>query len=169
MEPAPGRPVLSMPVRRAFTVDLPPPRGAGRWVGLLAGFLIVGGFIAVGVFLMRDAGFFRFIWLGFNSIIALAMTAGMVSMVRNAGVVIRVSGDRNEIRVQRMRNRRVIGEKRMPSEGVEVRSYSNGRSNQTPMKQVELVGPHDTLPVVLWRAENEVDPFVGELRRHLGG
>jgi len=153
---------------RSFTVDLRPAKGSGQWLGMAFGGVVIGGFIAIGIFALKDAGFFRYLWLGFNGLFACGMLLALVRMIRIAGVTIRVSGDRSEIRVQRMKGPRRLGEKRMPREGVEVRSFASGRSNQTPMKRVELVGPHDVLPVVKWRDAGDVDEFVRELRRYLG-
>jgi hypothetical protein len=153
---------------RSFTVDLPPPGGAGQWVGAAIGLLVAGAFLAIGIFALKDAGFFRYLWLGFNGLFALGMIAGLIGMLRNVGVTIRVAADRSEIRVQRVKSRRVLSEKRMPREGVEVRSYISGRSNQTQYKRVELVGLERVLPIVRWRTERDVKPFVRELRERLG-
>lgn len=152
-----------------FTVDLPPGRGAGRWVGLALGMLVAGGFLTIGVVAMRDAGFFRHLWLASNSLFLLALCAAAVGALRNAGVTIRVTADRGEIRVQRMKGPRVIGERRLPRAGVEVRAFESGRANGTRMMRVELVGPHGALPVARWRPDHEVDALVQQLRRHLPG
>ena len=166
-----GPPVAPPPAApdAPFTVELPPARGAGRWAGLAVGLLVSGGFVAIGVFALRDAGFFRHAWLAFNSLFLLALCAAAVQALRNHGVTIRVTADRGEIRIQRMKGPRVIGERRLPRAGVEVRAFETGRANQARMMRVELVGPHGALPVARWRAEHEVDPLVRELRRHLPG
>jgi hypothetical protein len=129
---------------------------------------VVGGFIALGIFALKDAGFFRHLWLGFNGLFACVMLWGLVRMIRNAGVTIRVSGDRSEIRVQRMKGPRRLDERRIPRDGVEVHSFASGRSNQTQYKRVELVGPNDVLSIVKWRDGGDVDEFVRELREKLG-
>jgi hypothetical protein len=131
--------------------------------------LVCGGFLTIGIVAMHDAGFFRYVWLAFNGAFLLALCAAAGAAVRNHGVTIRVTGDRGEVRVQRMKGPRVVSEQRLPRTGVEVRAFESGRSNQTRMLRVELVGPHGSLPVARWRAEAEVDPLVRELRRHLRG
>jgi hypothetical protein len=153
--------------RRSFTTELPPGRGAGQYLGAVVGLLIAGAFLTIGIVAMKDAGLFRHLWLGLNGLFALAIINSLAGAVRNAGVTLRVTGDHNEIRVQRMKGPRVLDEQRIPRPGLELRAFHSGRVNRTNMMRAELLGPHGVTPIVRWRPAGELEPFVRELREHL--
>lgn len=151
-----------------FSVEFPPVKAAGAIAGNLVGAVVIGVFLAVGIFGMKDAGFFRWIWLGMSSLFGAVLLISFVNSLRSLGVVIRVSGDRGEIVVQRRKGYRVITEERMARAGVEVRMYETGSINQTRMAAVELVGGERVLKLARWYPAAQAEPVVGQLRGFLG-
>jgi hypothetical protein len=150
-----------------FSIDLPPPKGGGALAGILVGAVVVGAFLALGIFLMKDAGFFRWLWLAMNSLFALALGGSLFRVLRSLGVVVRISGTREEILVQRRKGYRVLKEERIARAGIEVRCYESGRSNQTAMVAVEFVGADRVLRLARWYPAEQAEPVVRQLRELL--
>jgi len=155
---------------KPFSVDFPPARAPGSAGGLFVGFLVVGGFIAVGIFFLKDAGFFRWIWLGGNSLFALGMIAAALTSWRNRNRVLRVRGDRSGIHIETLRGRVPLKEERMDYEpGIQVHSYNTGRNGNTSMVRIELLGKTTVIPLLKWYPEEAAQEPIAELREALSG
>jgi hypothetical protein len=163
--------VASAPKKiKPFSVDFPPARAPGSTGGLCIGFLVIGGFIAVGIFFLKDAGFFRWIWLGGNSLFALGMIAAALTSWRNRNRVLRVRGDRTGIHIETLRGRVPLKEERMDYEpGIQVHSYNTGRNGNTSMVRIELLGETTVVPLLKWYPEEAAQEPIAELRAALGG
>ena len=160
---APGRRAAS------FQVDFPPTRANGTVVGTLMGALVVGGFLAIGIFALKDAGFFRWLWLGLNSFFALLICLGALSSWRNRNRILRVRGDRSGVHVETLRGRTPLKKTTLAGDGpVEVRSFSSGSLNNSPRVRIELLGQDQVIPVAKWYPEEEAREPLRLLREALG-
>ena len=134
-------------------------------MGLVVGFVMVGAFLAVGIWVIKDAGFFRWIWLGLNTLFAIAMIASAVTTWRNRNRIIRVRGDRVGIHVETLRGRVPVKTIHLHGdEPIEVRSFPSGKMNNTPMVRIELIGENQVVPLVKWYPEDAAREPVEELK-----
>ena len=154
--------------RDSFEVVFPPVQGKGSGGGLVFGFLIVGAFLAIGIFALGDAGFFRWLWLGFNSLFAIGMTAATIWAYRNRNRSIRVRGNRSEVQVAVLRDGEVLKDEHMPRLGtIDLRSYNTGHVNNDPRIRIELVGEKHLLTIAKWYPASQAAEPIAELRAKL--
>ncbi len=131
-----------------FTVDFPPAPLLTMLGGSLIGAVVVIGFLAIGIFLLGDSGFFRWLWLGLNSLFAVLIAWGIKSAVVNSQRTIRVIGGRSEIRVQEIRYDRMVSEKTLVRTPDTVARKFPAHQQDPSRVNVELLGDDQVLRVV---------------------
>jgi hypothetical protein len=156
--PSPALPPVTAPAGQPevapggpFQVEFPAVPVGGSIVALTVTGLILGGFLTIWSVGMKGAGFFRIPWLAFCGLVATVLIAAAVVTARNAGIAIRVRGDRFMVTVERMRGQRILQTWQLRrEEGIAVRSYNTGSSNGQPRIAIELVGKDKVLKLRRW-------------------
>jgi hypothetical protein len=157
------------PTRRrregSFTATLP----QEPIIGALAGFVAVSlGFVVIGLVAIKDAAFFRVLWLGFSGLCAVVGCLGVVAALRRRGITTEIAVLPHEVRCRRRRGSRVLEEATMArDELVAVRCYDAGRMNSRPAYAFELVGEKSSLPLAFYLTAAELPGFAQDLAERL--
>lgn len=156
-------------VESRFTVVVPTPARRAALGGSLILLAIGLGFVALGIFVMDDAGFFRILWIGMSAFFALVGLVALVLAIRSNGVVTEVVGMPGQVLMRRRRGRRVLSELSLPrGEVVAVRLFKTGAVNDQPAHALEVVGAHEALPLAYYNAAPALPGFARELAGRLG-
>ena len=154
---------------QAFAVDFPSSAGQGSIASFIPGFVVLGAFLAAGIFLMKDAGFFRWLWLGFNSLFLTALIVSTFLRVTRRNRHRRVRGDRSGLYIERLRGGQVQKSESVPDhQNVTVHSYPVGTQNDNAMVRIELVGSEHATTVLKWYPKDLAREPLAELQAALG-
>jgi hypothetical protein len=154
---------------QSFEVTFPPVHSAGSVVGAVIGLVVVAVFIGIGIFALDDAGFFRWLWLGFSSLFGVGLVYGVFYTWRNRNRIIRVRGDRSEVRVTVLRGQETVTDTHLPRQGqLSVRSFKTGQSNNQDRLRIELLGQDEVVPIAKWYPTDQAAEPLAELKRALG-
>ena len=152
-----------------FVMELPRERPGGGIGGALVLIAVAGGFVTLGVLVMQDAGFFRYLWIAFSSLFLLGGFAALVASIRSIGVEREVTVTPHELRWRKSKNGTVQEERSFPRKDiVAVRCFVAGKQNDGPTYWVEVVGRERTLPLVTWSSVELWPDVASELAARLG-
>ncbi|MEM9080108.1 MAG: hypothetical protein AAGC74_05385 [Verrucomicrobiota bacterium] len=163
--------ILEMPNPKSrFELPVPPTvMKAADYFGSALGLTIVSVFIALGLSpLMNDAGFFRFLWLGFSSLFLLAILGGIIKHVSQRNISESILFDGEKLTLRKSRNNRTLSEKSLPLADLRrVALYPSSSSNSQGRFAASLITPDQVIPIFRWKPQDLARPFVTELRAKL--
>ena len=127
------------------------------------------GFVALGVFVMRDAGFFRYLWIAFSSFFVLVGLGILVTGIRQHGITRRITADSRLVRIRTLKRGMPVDEQSLDrDEVVAVRWHKSGSVNGRPAFGLELVGVHTSVRLATFCASEELPVVARELAGKLG-
>jgi len=135
----------------------------------LAFTLMGAGFVCLGIFVMKDEGFFRWFWTGFSSLFLISGLLMLFKMIRSAGSELRIEGNSSEVSIRTYKRGLVLKDRSFPRREVSgIRSTVSGSSGATQMKRVELIVGVKAEKISAWMDGYDADEMVKLLRGALG-
>lgn len=155
---------------RKDVFSVPVPDDTGKHVPRILVFTAIAtGFVALGIYVIKDDRFFQIVWTGMSSVFACIGVIGLVRAFVKRGQERKIEGNGGEISIRTYRNGMILKDRSFPRSKVSgIRTAVSGSSNGNARKRVELMVEGKAERIALWMDGDKADEMADEVRRALG-